>query len=130
MSSKVNTTPLEDVEQECLFRWIAFSVAKHPELKTVIHIPNEGKRSKREGAKLKRLGLRPGAPDIILPIANGKHNALFIELKRLEGGRVSPAQKEFLQTLTDFGAKAVVCFGWVEAAKVISDYLGFPFECI
>jgi hypothetical protein len=44
------------------------------------HIPNEGKRSPRTGAFLKRLGMRAGAPDFALILPNGA--PAFLELKK------------------------------------------------
>lgn len=114
----------EDEEQQALFRWIAFAAGRYPKLKLCIHIPNEGKRSAANGAKLKRMGLRPGAPDVFLPVSNGKYNNLFIEMKRTKGGKVSAAQKRFIEDLNKYGNLAVVCNGWEEAVKVICDYLG------
>lgn len=116
--------PTEDDEQEALFRWVAFASAKYPFLKRMVHIPNEGKRSTANGAKLKRMGLMKGFPDIFLPyIANGK-GGLFIELKRPKGGRVSEEQKKCLEMLNEAGYTAVVCRGWEEAKNAICDYAG------
>ena len=53
-----------------------------------------------------------------------RKNGLFIELKRIDGGRVSAAQMTWIQNLSDQGYRAVVCNGWECAAKVIGDYLG------
>ena len=52
-------------------------------------VPNGGARSKTEAAIMKGLGVRAGVPDVVL-IADGR--AYGLELKRLKGGKVSPAQ--------------------------------------
>ena len=75
----------EDAEQQALFEWAAYQKCKYPELECMYHIPNEGKRSPQTGAKLKRMGLSPGVPDICLPVARGGYSALYIELKRTKG---------------------------------------------
>jgi hypothetical protein len=59
---------------------------------TVIMIPNAGKRSKQEGARLKRMGLLPGAADLEIVLPGG--TAYFIELKTADG-RLSKDQKDF-----------------------------------
>lgn len=54
----------------------------HPELQLLYHVPNEGKRTWRTGARLKSEGLKPGVPDLCLPVARGKYHGLYVELKR------------------------------------------------
>ena len=115
--------PTEDEEQAALFRWVAFQKGKFPELETLYHIPNEGKRSKSQGAKLKTIGLRPGVPDLCLPVARGGFHALYIEMKRTKNGRLSDDQRRWLEKLNAAGNKAVRCGGWENAAEVILNYL-------
>ena len=114
--------PTEEVEQECLMRWINFSKGRFPDLELAIHIPNEGKRSAWYGALLKRLGLRSGVPDLLFPVPRGDYGCLFIELKRQKDGRVSPMQKWWIDKLNKAGNYAVVCEGWEKASKVIEWY--------
>lgn len=87
------------------------------------HIPNEGKRSVAYGASLLRQGLKKGVPDICLPVARGEYHALYIELKRRSGGKVSESQSEWIKRLSEAGNKAVVCEGWEKAAAEIMEYL-------
>lgn len=54
------------------------------------HIPNEGKRSVSYNVKLKKMGVKSGAPDILIEYPEGK--ILYIELKN-EKGRLSDSQK-------------------------------------
>ena len=54
------------------------------------HVPNEGKRSVSYHAKMKKMGLRSGCPDIIIEYPQGR--VLYIELKN-ENGRLSDNQK-------------------------------------
>ena len=115
-------TPTESVEQQCLFRWAAFAQAAHPELRLLCHIPNEGKRSKAAGARLKREGLKPGVPDLCLPVARGKYHGLYIELKRI-GETASKEQEQWIADLRKQGYAAYVCQGWDSARRLIEDYL-------
>ena len=94
-----------------------------PELNLLYHIPNEGKRSVKTGARMKAEGLKKGVPDVCLPVARGGCHGLYIELKRQRGGTVSELQKEWITALTEQGYKAVVCRGADEAIKVIKEYL-------
>lgn len=47
-------------------RWADFALTQYPELELLYHIPNEGKRSKVTGGRLKALGLKSGVPDLFV----------------------------------------------------------------
>lgn len=113
---------LESAEQQALFRWAAFAEGKYPELALMFHIPNEGVRTKANGARLKAEGLRAGVPDIMLPVARGAYHGLFVELKAGKN-RPSNAQERWLTTLSGQGYMAVVCWGWESAKNMIINYL-------
>ena len=115
--------PEEEVEQTCLFRWAAYSLGAHPELRLLHAIPNGGKRSKSEAARMKAAGVKAGVPDMFLPVARGGSHGLYIELKRIKGGRVSAEQLAWMEELTREGYTCAVCHGWEEARKVIQTYL-------
>ena len=68
------------------------------------HIPLGGARSKIEAAIFKGLGVRRGAPDLLIVI-DGR--ACFLELKA-PGGRVTAAQHECHAALRAAGAEVVV----------------------
>lgn len=116
-------TVSESAEQQALFRWAEYMSGRHPEIRLLYHIPNEGKRSRATGARLKAEGLKAGVPDICLPVAIGKYHGLYIELK---AGRntATDKQKEWLAALASRGYCTAVCWGWEQAAAVITDYLG------
>jgi len=63
-------------------------------------VPNEGKRSPANAARLKQMGLRPGMPDLIVLAPGGR--ALFVELKT-ERGRLSPEQKRAHEAIERLG---------------------------
>ena len=117
--------PSESVEQQNLFQWAAVSAAAHwpKEMRMLYHVPNEGKRSKANGARLKSEGLRAGVPDINLDVARGEYHGLRIEMKRRRGGRISPEQAAWLEALREQGYAAIVARGWEEAADAIEKYL-------
>lgn len=115
--------PTESEEQQALFHWAEAVMYMYPELILLHHIPNEGKRSKAYGAKLKKEGLKEGVPDIHLPIARGPYHSLYIEMKRRSDSVTSHAQRRWLRHLRKYGNAAYVCHGWEEAVKVIVEYL-------
>lgn len=121
---KRSAVPTEAQEQEALFRWAAYSRGKYPALDLLFHIPNGGSRNLIEAAHLKAQGVKPGVPDICLPVPSGRYTALYIELKRKERGRVSDAQRGWIAALNRVGCRAVVCRGWDEARAEIERYLG------
>ena len=69
--------------------------------------------------------MKPGFPDLFLPIPIAKWHGLFIELKRIKGGVVSPEQKDWIAFLQEQGYGAVVCKGWLEARNTLVDYLNY-----
>lgn len=113
----------EAAEQKALFKWAHMSEGRWPELRLLHHCPNGGSRDPREAHNLRLEGVKPGVPDICLPVPRGGYHGLYIELKRLKGGRVSEEQKDWLSALTRQGYMAVVCHGWQEAQGVIMGYL-------
>lgn len=113
----------EAQEQQALFQWAAWEKRRYPELDMMYHIPNGGRRDPREGRSLRMEGVKPGVPDICIPVPNARYTALYIELKRRKGGRVSDAQRGWLAALNRVGCRAVVCNGWEEARDEILEYL-------
>ena len=116
--------PLEDEEQATLLSWCSMNLWRWPELDLLFHIPNGGARRKSEAARFKSLGVKKGVPDLFLPVPRGKYHGLFIEMKRLRGGRVSNDQKKWIAALKAQGYRVEVDKGWKAAADVIREYLG------
>lgn len=117
---------IEDMEQAAVFRWADLQVRRYPELAMLFAIPNGGARSPIVGAKLKRGGVKPGVPDLCLPVARNGFHGLYVEMKRSRGvpSDVKPHQRDWLSRLNAQGYKAVVCFGADEAIENIKEYLG------
>lgn len=85
------------------------------------HVPNGGKRSKSEAKRFKRMGVRPGVPDLVFPVAKRGCHGLFIELKTAKG-KPTEKQLEWLDLLNANGYKAVVCQGFYQAKETIDEY--------
>jgi hypothetical protein len=118
----------EHQEQAALIRWAAMSEHQHPELRLLFAIPNGGARSKAAAGKLKAEGVRPGIPDLCLPVPRGGYSALYIELKVPASpgkpkGRETSTQRDMRLALTEAGNHCVVCWGWIEARDAIELYL-------
>lgn len=122
----------EHDEQAVIFRWARLQEAVYPELRMLHAIPNGGKRDKAVAARLRDEGVKPGVPDICLPVPRGEYHALYIELKRraIKGmqsaGRVTDVQKAWQAELTAQGYAACVCYGADEAIRAIKQYLLIP----
>lgn len=114
----------ESDEQKLLFEWADFMGLKYPALRLMFHIPNGGSRNLIEARNLKKQGVKAGVPDIFLPVARGGFHGLFIEMKRSDGGRVSDAQKDYIQKLRMQGYQAAVANGYDSAVSIIKAYLG------
>ena len=115
--------PTESEEQVTLFSWARLKEGKYPELRLLYHIPNGGSRNQIEAKHLKAQGVKSGVPDLCLPVARGLWHGLYIEMKRQKGGRVSDAQRRWLEDLERQGYRAEVACGWKEAAQIIEIYL-------
>ena len=109
------SAPSEGTEQIHLMQWCRWAEHKYPELAAIYHVPNEGKRSASTGGKLKKMGLRPGVPDICLPVPKGGYSGLYIELKRI-GGKPTEEQLDWLELLDNYGHCVAICEG-AEARK-------------
>lgn len=112
----------EATEQAALFRWAAWCQGQLPALAWLFHVPNGGQRGKAVAGQMKAQGVKRGVPDVLLPVAMGKHPGLVIEMKD-KAGRVSPEQKQWLAHLTEQGWRCAVCYDWQAAAREIVTYL-------
>ena len=113
----------ESKEQEALFEWAELVSGTYPELKLLFAIPNGSHKSIATAMRFKREGLKPGVPDICLPVARGDYHGLYIELKRVAGGKLSVNQGNWLNALNEQGYFAVECEGFDKAREVIERYL-------
>ena len=93
-----------------------------PELALLFHVPNGEKRAKVTAVRLQTQGVKPGVPDLSLPVARHGYHGLWIEMKT-NGGRVSPAQRAWIDALRAQGYRVAVCYGWEAARDEIETYL-------
>ena len=115
--------PTEAQEQTALFQWAAMLEGRIPELALLHSVPNGGSRHPIEAVHLKQQGVKPGIPDIHLPVMRCGYGGLYIEMERRKGGRVSVEQKKMILALRAQGYRVEVCRGWDEARDTICAYL-------
>lgn len=114
----------EHDHQVMLFRWAQTMAAVEPRLALMYAIPNAGKRTAFTAARMKEEGLKPGVPDLCLPLPRYGCGALYIEMKSREtNGRVSKDQRWWLDELRAAGNQSQVCYSWLEARQAVRDYL-------
>lgn len=122
--------PLEHDEQVSLFHWVALKSGRYAELNLLHAIPNGGHRNIVVARKMKAEGVKPGIPDMFLPVARQGFHGLYVEMKAQSSrpkrggkGGLSPEQEKWIRRLRAQGYRVEVCYGWKEAAAVLEDYL-------
>lgn len=113
----------EHDHQTRLFAWAENRARLYPDLGLLFAIPNGGKRDIKTALKMREEGLKPGVPDVCLPVARQGWHGLFIEMK-VKGNKPTAYQMEWLDKLQKQGYLALVCYGVQEAQDAIKDYLG------
>lgn len=108
--------------QILIFDWVELHKHKYPELELLYHIPNGGYRNIATAKRLKAEGVKPGVPDLCLPVAKGIYNGLYIELKTNKG-RLSENQKKWLESLQNQGYYAVVAYSFDQAIGLLKSYI-------
>ncbi len=110
----------EASEQMMLVSWMSL---KYPKISNLlVHIPNGVYSSVRTGARMKRLGLRAGVPDLVVFCARHGFHGLFIEMKS-EKGRLTKTQIEYHKLLEEQGYLVKTARGFDEAKEIIESYL-------
>lgn len=105
--------PTEHQEQVLFVNWFRLT---YPGV--LIHAtPNAAKRSKMTAGIMKSEGMVAGIPDLHIPAWG-----LWIEMKRRNGGRLSPEQKRIIKYLQANGLPVHVCKGADEAMAVVQDF--------
>ena len=112
--------PRESDLQIACVRWFAMQYPQYRGL--LFAVPNGGSRNRIEAARMKAEGTVAGVSDLILLVPRGHFGALCIELKT-ETGRLSPAQKEWLQWAEMNGNKCVVVRDIERFIEEVTEYL-------
>ena len=87
------------------------------------HVPNE-RSNQRQAWALKKAGVKPGVPDLLVIRPSGRYVGLALELKKEKAppSAVSAFQRGWLRQLEQAGWRAEVACGLQEAIDVLQDY--------
>lgn len=115
---------VEHDHQVAFFQILELNSRKYPQLVTgVFAVPNGGFRDQATAKKLKAEGVRRGVPDILIMIPRRGYFAAAIENKA-PAGRLSPEQKQMLDSLNANGYMTKICYSVDEQVKFLEWYLG------
>ena len=107
--------PTEHEEQREVVKWFR---RKYGPVR-IFAIPNGGFRSRATAARLKAEGVSPGVPDLFVPF-----HCLWIEMKRIKGGKLSPDQRNWQKYLVEeCGHTWIVCHGAEDAKAQIDAFM-------
>ena len=112
----------ESGEQRALFEWASWAKAQHPELELLHHIPNGGKRNKAVAGKLKAEGVKPGVPDVFLPVARSGFHGLYLEMKYGDN-TLTKNQKQWFERLREQGFRCEIAYSFEYAQGALLAYL-------
>lgn len=84
--------------------------------------PNGEKRDRKTAIKLKRMGVRPGFPDVFCPYRREGYIGLWIEFKK-PGEDLSDQQKLLFPFLENMGYKIMVCDNANDALEQLKQYI-------
>ena len=104
--------PSEHKEQVGFVNWFE---AQFPRVR-IFAIPNGGHRAVSVGKQLKAEGVRAGVPDLFIPEWH-----LWVEMKRVKGGRLSGEQKDWIAYLESIGYTVVVGLGAKDASRKVME---------
>jgi hypothetical protein len=100
-----------------------------PKLYSVAYaIPNGGKRDPTVAKKLKAEGVKAGVLDISIDEPLHGFHGLKIEMKRADGGSLSPEQKNWCKKFVQRGYAVAVCHGCSEALSAVYSYINGEFK--
>lgn len=112
----------EELMQINIINWARSVQDDYPALKWLMHIPNGGKRNISEAAKFKKMGVKAGVADLLLPVPKGVYNGLWIELKYGKN-TLQDSQQEFLADMENNGYFVCTCYSKEAAVILILEYL-------
>ena len=112
--SATKISPSEHSEQVGFINWFR---SQYPEI-LIFAIPNGEKRSISVAKRLKAEGVVRGVPDLFIPAWN-----LWIEMKRVSGGRLSTDQKQMISYLENIGHSVIIAKGATDASQHIKNFM-------
>ena len=120
--------PSESQEQTVVIRWFDLQHAAYKGRLVAVpngaHLAGSGRQRAMKMARMKAEGLRPGFPDLFLPVPAQGFHGLAIEMKRQKGSTTSREQLDWLNWLAEQGYMTALCKGAQAAMDTINSYLG------
>ena len=115
----------EHMKQSHVIEWCNEMVwlRKCRELKLIFAIPNGGKRNITTATRLKMEGVKPGVPDLMLPVARHGFHGLFIEMKRDPSLPLEEKQQKWKEDLEEQGYFVTKCGESEDAITVLKSYM-------
>lgn len=124
----------EEQEQCALIEWV--DIARFPMINGypihsgfigdyLFHVPNGKLRHIKVALQLKKMGLRPGIPDLFFAFPYNSKPGLFIEMKRKKKSGSSDNQRIMINRFREF-YPVKICQGFEEARDAILNYLSIP----
>ena len=110
LTPALKISPSEHSEQVGFINWFR---SQYPEI-LIFAIPNGEKRSISVAKRLKMEGVVRGVPDLYVPAWN-----LWIEMKRVSGGRLSTDQRQMISYLENIGHTVIIGKGATDASQHI-----------
>lgn len=89
------------------------------------HVANERQTTMMRGAKLKKMGVKSGVPDILIFEARHNYCGLAVELK-FGRNKTTENQNHWLWGLFQRGWQTAVVTNFDEFQKIVDDYLTGP----
>jgi hypothetical protein len=121
-----STIPTEHQEKIWLMKFFVHAYwSQYPELRLLFPILN-GSDSRAENSRKNAEGQRAGVPDYFLSVPKSGYHGLYIEMKKVKGGRISPEQKMLAESLRSQGYRVEFCYGWFHTMQTICHYLNIP----
>lgn len=119
----------ESSHQQAYFCWLRNNKHLQPGFEFAYAVPNGGNRSPREAARFKAEGVRPGVPDVVVPIPCGQQHGLYIEFKkpdlerRMKGTVTDKDQIRYRDYLISQNYGHFVAFSYLQAVQATIKYL-------
>lgn len=125
MEEKLNLkSPTEYQEQQNYFEIVELHKTRYPQLNCISATQNGLYSTAKHVNRMKRAGLKPGYPDLIVDIPSRGYHGARIELKRRGyGNKMSKAQTEWFSKLTEQGYWCFCTEGWESAWEATLWYL-------
>lgn len=108
----------ESQEQMTVIEWCRWNGYPY---NLVYAVENERKATPQQAARRKAMGVRSGVSDLFLPVSRHGYHGMYVEMKAKEG-KVSEAQRQFIDEVTREGYLAHVCYGADEAIEALIKY--------